>query len=323
VIDGQLGPEYDAGWVAGVVFSPDSRHAAYVGKRGEKKFVVLDGKELAPHDSADGIRILFSPDSRRLAYIAYRGQKDDAKAYFVVDGQEGPEHGDHIWDVFFSPDSQHVAYIAINGRWQDSAHTEQMVVDGKEGPVVGRVESHILNGVVWSSDSQHLAYVASQGGTEWVVVDGVAGPKYTSVSGLEFSPDGKHLAYIAHTGGGAYKYMVVRDGQAGPAFDKIETSWQDQHLFSPDGRHIAYKVTRGDKHAVVLDDQVGPEFNSVLCYWFHVWPWVLHEELRWARTPRFLPSGAVQYPAVKTGKPNELYIVTQSPAAGSAPDARR
>jgi roadblock/LC7 domain-containing protein len=293
-----------------------------VGKRGEKKFVVLDGKELAPHDSVDGIRILFSPDSRRLAYIAYRGRKDDQRAHLVVDGQEGPEHGDYIWDVCFSPDSQHVAYTAINGRWQDSAHTEQMVVDGKEGPAVGRVERHVLNGVLWSSDSQHLAYVASQDRTQWVVVDGVAGPKYTWVSGLEFSPDGKHLAYVACKDWS--KCLLVRDGQPGREFDHIEAPWTNPGLFSPDGRHIAYKVKQGGKHAVVLDDEVGPEYGSVLCYWFHVWPWGLHEELRGAaRTPRFLPDGAVQYPAVKTGKPNELYIVTQSPSAGSAPDARR
>jgi Tol biopolymer transport system component len=225
--------------------------------------------------------------------------------------------------VYFSPDSQHVAYAAINGRWQDSAHTEQMVIDGKEGPVVGRVERHVLNGVLWSCDSQHLAYVASQDGTQWVVVDGVAGPKYRWVSGLEFSPDGKHLVYIACTSGDTYKYMVVRDGQAGPVFDKIETPWHDQRLFGPDGRHIAYKVTRGGTHAVVLDDQVGPEYDSVLCNWFHMWPWGPQEELRWAKTPRFLPDGTVQYPAVRTGKPNELYIVKQGPAADPGPTAPR
>jgi hypothetical protein len=291
-----------------------------VGKRGEKKFVVLDGKELAPHDSVDGIRICFSPDSRRLAYIAYRGQKNDQRAHLVVDGQEGPEHGDSIYHVYFSPDSQHVAYIAINGRWQDSAHTEQMVVDGKEGPLVSRVEESYVR---WSADSRHLAYQTGlPAGTKAVVADGIAGPAYTWVSGLEFSPDGTHLAYVAHKDWS--KCLLVRDGQPGRVFDNIETPWTKPGLFSPDGRHIAYKVTQGGKHAVVLDDQMGPEFNSVLCYWFHVWPWVLHEELRWTRgTPRFLPAGAVQYPAVKTGKPNELYIVTQSPPAGSAPGVRQ
>ena len=123
---------------------------------------MLDGKELEPHDSVDGIRLHFSPDSRRLAYIAYRGQEDSKKAHFVVDGQEGPEHGDYIWNTYFSPDSKHAAYIAINGRWQDQSHTEQLVADGKEGPVVGRINDSSIR---WSSDGSHLAYVAEGGST--------------------------------------------------------------------------------------------------------------------------------------------------------------
>ena len=79
-----------------------------------------------------------------------------------MDGQEGPEHGDHDWDIPFSPDSKHAAYIAINDRWQDASHTEQLVVDGNAGPAVGEVDS---SSIQWSSDSRHLAYVAKDGGT--------------------------------------------------------------------------------------------------------------------------------------------------------------
>ena len=75
IIDGQEGPEYEAKWIAGPIFSPDSRRTAYVGQRGDNQFVVLDGKELMPHDSVDGIRLRFSPDSRRIAYIAYSGKE--------------------------------------------------------------------------------------------------------------------------------------------------------------------------------------------------------------------------------------------------------
>ncbi len=205
IIDGQEGPEYEAKWVAGPIFSPDSRRTAYVGQRGGREFVVLDGKELTPHDDVDGGRLHFSPDSRRLAYIAYRGKENAQKAHFVVDGQEGHEHGDHIWNTYFSPDSKHAAYIAINGRWQDQSHTEQLVVDGIEGPLVGRVEESSIR---WSSDSRHLAYVAEGGsvsdpfgggGQECVIVDGKSQAKYSLISDMAFSADGKHLAYIAHS----------------------------------------------------------------------------------------------------------------------------
>ena len=61
IIDGREGPEYEAQWVAGPIFSPDSQRTAYVGQRGGKQFVVLDGKELAPHDGVDGIRLGLQP----------------------------------------------------------------------------------------------------------------------------------------------------------------------------------------------------------------------------------------------------------------------
>ena len=247
IIDGKEGPEYEAKWVAGPIFSPDSRRTAYVGQRGGREFVVLDGKELTPHDAVDGIRLHFSPDSRRLAYIAYRGKDDAQKAHFVVDGQEGREYGDHIWETCFSPDSKRAAYIAINGRWQDQSHTEQLVVDGSEGPVVRRIREFSIR---WSSDGRHVAYVAEGGSAEgpfgdgrqeWVVLDGVAQAKYNWINEMEFSADGKHLAYVAYRAG----YRVVLDGRPGPVFDDIERQplRPRSSLFTPDGR-LVYLAAR-------------------------------------------------------------------------------
>jgi Tol biopolymer transport system component len=311
VIDGREGPEYDLGWTAGVIFSPDSRRTAYVGGRGERQFVVLDGKELASHDAVDGIRIQFSPDSRRVAYMAYRGAKDNRKAHFVIDGQEGPERGDGIYNVYFSPDSRHVAYIAIIGNWTDSSHTERMVVDGNEGPEVDRVEDSFVR---WSPDSRHLAYTGKWGSRQVVVVDGQMGPVYAWVRSLEFSPDSKHMVYVPYKTWGGQGYLVVRDGQAGRVFDDIETfgHWSGYSMFTPDSGHVVYQARRGGKESIVVDDQPGPEYDSVLCTRFRVWaangrP----QETRSMCAPRFLPDGAVQYPAFNAGKPGELYIVTQ------------
>lgn len=313
ILDGREGPEYEAKWVAGPIFSPDSKRVAYVGQREGKQFVVLDGKELARYDHVDGIRLRFSPDSQRLAYIAYRGEGLGQKAHFVVDGQEGPERGDYIWSTFFSPDSKHAAYIAINGRWQDQAHTEQLVVDGKEGPAVGEVES-----VEWSRDSKHLAYVVNNRSSDrqaWVVLDGNAQPKHEWVPYLEFSADCKHMAYVAR-GKWPARDVVVRDGRPGPAFDEIE--WLQHRdggyrLFAPDGRHLWYEAKKDGKQVVVLDDQPGPAYDNALSIW------ISHDGSPSGRPskrpPRILPDGAIQYPALTLGNPSELYIVTQRPAA--------
>ncbi len=322
IIDGQEGPEYEAKWVAGPIFSPDSRRTAYVGQRGGREFVVLDGNELTQHDYVDGIRLDFSPDSRRLAYIAERGTEDAQKAHFVVDGQEGGQHGDHIWNIYFSPDSKHVAYIAINGRWQDPAHTEQLVVDDSEGPVVGKVDESSIR---WSGDSRHLAYVVEGGSAtspfgggrqEWVILDGKAQAKYVLISDMAFSADGKHLAYVAHDERGPGMVVVV-DGRPGPMFDEIEWRplWARSSLFTPDGRHILYHARRNGKWVVVLDSQPGPEYDSVPCIGFRLENGGLANEPQLMWPPRTLPGGAIQYPALTAGNPAELYIVTQRPPA--------
>jgi hypothetical protein len=50
VIDGAKGPVYGRVGRAGVLFSPDGKHAAYAAQRQSKGRVVLDGKEGEPFD---------------------------------------------------------------------------------------------------------------------------------------------------------------------------------------------------------------------------------------------------------------------------------
>ena len=67
------------------IFSPDSKHLAYVALVGDiftgKFFVVLDEKEDKQYDEVE--TLIFSPDSKRLAYAAKIGDK----CFMVVDGE--------------------------------------------------------------------------------------------------------------------------------------------------------------------------------------------------------------------------------------------
>ena len=231
-----------------------------------------------------------------------------------------------FWRTYFSPDSKHVAYIAINGRWQNNSHTEQLVVDGQEGPVVARVDEASLR---WSSDGKHLAYVAAgasgndpfgQGGPKWVILDGLSQARHGLISDLAFSADGKHLAYVAHGASGA-AYTVVLDGRPGPMFDEIK--WRPlsdrSSLFTPDGRHTLFQARRRGKAVVVLDGQPGPEYDKVLGTWIRLNGSTFADGGRRSTcSPRILPDGAIQYSALIAGNPAELYIVTQWPAAEAA-----
>jgi len=86
--------------------SPDRQHAAYMAIKGDKIFVVVDGK---PDPTYDGIgALVFSPDSQRLAYTVRQGKK----WLMVVDGKPGPTYDNIVGgNPVFSPNSQHVAYM--------------------------------------------------------------------------------------------------------------------------------------------------------------------------------------------------------------------
>src|SRR5262249_16605132 len=48
--------------------SPDTRHVAYVARRGDKSVVAVDGREGSPFDEVDAHTLLFGPDSKRMGY---------------------------------------------------------------------------------------------------------------------------------------------------------------------------------------------------------------------------------------------------------------
>jgi len=82
---------------------------------------------------------------------------------------------------------------------------------------------------------------------------------------------------------------------------------------------VLYQARRGSKRVVVLDDQPGPEYDTVLFTLLRPSGWPTQQST-WP--PRILPDGAIQYAALTGGNPAELYIVTQWPFAESATPPR-
>jgi len=176
------------------VFSPDGKHLAFIARDRGKEVMVLDGKTVG---TAGGIHFpQFSPDSGRLAYVAHWGQKQA----LVCDGKAGPafEALDHPNLLYrFSPDSEHVAYIAWRGiKWEadKTSYTFrgakwQVVCDGKVTPPItppitargGYPRSFRPQAPVFSPDSRHLAWFSTRGDKQFIVIDGVEGPKHAFV----------------------------------------------------------------------------------------------------------------------------------------------
>lgn len=93
-----------------VVFTPDSKHAAYVAKEANREFVVLDGKEQKQYDNIKTLPV-FSPDGRILTYAA----RQDENEFVVVNEKERKKYSEIITEkggkiVFDSPQDFH--YLA-------------------------------------------------------------------------------------------------------------------------------------------------------------------------------------------------------------------
>lgn len=182
-------------------WSPDDRRLAYVARRGDKWFAVVDGEEGSPFEKVDLPE--FTKDSRHFLYRANRG----GKSVPVLDGKAGGEYDGWADGPWFSEAGGRVACAAIRDGKQIP------LVDGEEGNPHDEVRR-----IVFSKDGEHVGCIVVDGNEYSVVADGKPGPAYDWIGGLEFSPDGKHIAYHAQTDG---KPLVVVDKCESPRYDRI------------------------------------------------------------------------------------------------------
>jgi len=132
----------------------------------------------------------------------------------------------------------------------------------------------------------HISWGNILGATWYVVVDGVAAPRYSEVYDLMFTPDSRHVLYVASKG---KKHFLVTDRSEGKAYDgvapgSLRTSTDGQRMlylakcgkkelvvvngveaepggqitslpvFSPNGQRVACAVYRGTKQYMMIDD---------------------------------------------------------------------
>ncbi len=247
------------------VFSPNSKHHAYVGNidRGNH-CVVVDGKRGPVLDEVLHHSFSFSENSEHWVYAAHR----DGKGIVIKDGEEVMRCEDVLSQVqrfgdttigetfgpFLSADGEHLACAIRKGaNWVVS-------VDGKEGvPWDSILQLEMLGpSAGFSPDGRHFTYVGQRGQKVFVVVDQQEYPN-GSVYCAAFSPDSKHVAFAQATqdGNNRVRNCVVLDGVAGRDF-----AGQIEHLtFSPDGSKLAYRVGEpiGEGYWVLHG---GPEFDD-------------------------------------------------------------
>jgi len=296
ISSGAEGPDFD-GIITSRV-SRDGARVAYAGRRGDKRHVVVDGKESDAWDGIGGNPLCFSPDGRHVAYIA----RLDKAWHVVLDGKSQnliPYQGVHVQGMAFAPEGGRWAYRATEvsdiTSWSGQNGVERVTIgyrvfadDGDHG-IHSRTES-----LVFSPDGRRLAYVGkdSKGG-QFVVHERKPGPKYEEVADLVMSADGSTLAHAAKKEGKWYcvvngretgpfekvgkvsltadgrsvAFAAVRDGRAIVVRDGVAGGAHDETLavsLSPGGRHLAYWAKLNGKAILVLDERSGEGYDGVL-----------------------------------------------------------
>ncbi len=106
------GPAVDE--LEALVYSSDGRSHAYVARRGERWFVVVNGKEGPPLDRV--VSPAFSPDGR---FLVYRARQDGRRFVVVADlgGRTVRQHPPYqqVFPVRFTADGRSVAYGVKDG----------------------------------------------------------------------------------------------------------------------------------------------------------------------------------------------------------------
>src|SRR5690348_1596268 len=163
VTDGKRdGPPFD-NIVSGIVFSDDSAHFAYVGRRGSDFVEVRDNKpgKTFPIDARLGWVdwIVLAKDGSRVAYQLVRGGGQfmvggtmKARRTVVLDGEPGKEYNaEGVSSLLFTPDHRHFTYpvIRIEGK------RDLVVVDGAESKSYDDVD-----GLTYNADHTAVTFFA-------------------------------------------------------------------------------------------------------------------------------------------------------------------
>lgn len=276
-------------FVATSYFSPDGRRAAYVARKDEDWYVVVNDKAGANFKGVS--EPCFSSNGKSVAYAAFDGRKE-----CVVWGEKRGQPYDAVGLpitppnpmlhqklcvdfertlLFAGPDAAPV-YVAQKGAAQ------VLVVGDKEGEPFDEISVPLVG-----PDGSTIVYAARKGEKCYLVTGtkksepfdyvGLAPPMFPPPDlmmpddpvtqdmrrddkwlAAVFSSDGKRLAYLAYRGGrymegfylGGGKPFTVVDGKKGAEYDDIS-----ELSFSPDGKTFAFWASDKKERFVVIGDQ--------------------------------------------------------------------
>ncbi|MBU1102136.1 hypothetical protein KJ853_00570 [Patescibacteria group bacterium] len=225
MFDGEKYKSYDS--IGEPIFSPDSKHFAFVAEKERKYSIVVDGKEGKFYDVVTAP--IFSPDSQNLAYIA-QPDKNNEKEFVVLNDNEGK-----LYDGIIR----------------------------RQGDLLGKAQN--FRAITFSFDSSQIAYAAEEAKKQFVVVNGkesnfsINAAVYGAIDPVIFSPDGKNTAYAVNSDSGKEIFVIVNNKKGkiyqttGNWFYAINAGVWNLN-FTSDNKSVYYGIKSGNELWWVVDD---------------------------------------------------------------------
>lgn len=192
------GPELDEKYNL-FLYSPDSKHFAYIAGKPGKQYVYMDGEKKS-EEYLTIKYIKFSPDSKHFLYVPIQS---DGKFVVIMDERKHASY-EYIAEPVFSSNSKILSYVAVE---EKGSKKQRMVINGKE-----EKEYEKIGIPFFSPDGNHYAYAAMKDDEWCIVYDGKEQNFYERVGIGNFDESSKHIAYTAFKNG---KWFVVVDGHEG------------------------------------------------------------------------------------------------------------
>lgn len=250
-----------------VLFSPNGRRYAYIGKRGNNLFLVVDGSESGPYPDTKSVSIdnmTFASNGRFAYSITDRGEDKDSNARDVtrvfIDGLR-PVECMYVFELEFSSEGKHVAFYAY--------HPDNSVSVCVDGIFHGKYDDYGYSAcLAFSPNGRRLGYLGYRDGKCMLTVDGREYPApnhvqsnvYFAIDHLIAVANGKRIACMGCDDDGSKDNVIfaVVDGRNGPRFEGVDTL-----LFSPNGLRFAYRGLSRDGAVAIIDGKQSTLYSDV------------------------------------------------------------
>lgn len=230
--------------VSTLILSPNHRHVAYIGRKGEDLFVFMDNIGVGgPFIQASNLT--FRPGTENDLFFTYQAEKNKWLIRDHLNNTYG-EPAALIDLLTFSPDGHRMAYIVLKNR--------KLYL--KDGEKVGD-PFDLISDIRFTNDSRHIIYLVQKGAQIGITWDHEVLQMAEGVSGVTLSPDSRFVAYIVREKD--QQFVCIQKKRLGP-YERVE-----RPFITSTKPAVIYPVVMQGRHHIFINGtaEAGP-FEAIL-----------------------------------------------------------